>query len=227
MSEIALRRPKWYARANEASFRATTGGYVFQRPSPWMLARPSYYLVTEAQKAELLEGLQRWRLLLMTASVVNLLVIAAIVLPMTLWPKIFVPYLVPMIRAIGPLGLGVTLVAAMLLLMAPLMIVAQVHLARVLRSGLAGAPLTDERITLRDQLPNIARSVPRFVIAIGLVGGLCMMGGSAIAMVDAYLEGHLARGAAIFGFGLGFGALLTAYFVWLIRLRLKQSRATA
>ena len=75
-------------------------------------------------------------------------------------------------------------------------------------------------------MPNIARSVPRFVIAIGLVGGVCMMGGSLIAMVDAYQEGHLARGAAFSGFGLGFGALLTAYFVWLLRLRLKQGRAT-
>ncbi len=227
MTEISLRRAKWYARANEASFRPTSGGYVFQRPSPWMFARPRYYLVTEAQKAELLDGMQRWRLLLMTASLVNLLVIAVVVLPLMLWPKTFVPYLVPLVRAIGPLGLGLLVVAAMTLLMAPLIIIAQVHLARVLRAGLAGAPLTDERIRIRDQLPNIARSVPRFVIAIGLIGGLCTVGGSAISLVDAYHEGHLGRGTAFSGFGLGFGALLTVYFVWLMRLRLKQNEAAA
>src|SRR5436305_42431 len=99
MTETSLRRPSWYARANEASFRPTTGGYVFQRPSPWMFARPHYYLVTETQRAALLEGLRRWRLLLLMASLVNLLVIIGVVLPMTLWPKAFAPLFVPVLRA--------------------------------------------------------------------------------------------------------------------------------
>ena len=67
MTEMSLHRPKWYARANEAAFKPTAGGHVFQRPSPWMFARPRYYLVTDAQKAELLDGLERWRLLLLMA----------------------------------------------------------------------------------------------------------------------------------------------------------------
>ena len=55
---------RWYARANEASFKPIEGGYVFQAPSPWMFARPRYYLVSAAKKAEISAHLARWRLLL-------------------------------------------------------------------------------------------------------------------------------------------------------------------
>jgi hypothetical protein len=226
-TEISLRRPKWYERANEASFKPTAGGYVFQRPAPWLFARARYYLVSEAQKRELLEGLRRWRLLLLMASLVNVLVIIGVVLPMTMWPKTFAPVFVPVLRAVGPLGLGLTVMAAMALAMVPLIVIAQIHLARVLRAGLAGAPLTDERIRMRDQLPDIARSASPFVLAAGLIGGGCMLLGGVFVMVDAYQDGHLARTAPLASIGLVFGALLTAYFVWLLRLRVKQGRATA
>jgi hypothetical protein len=56
--------PRWYEVANEASFKLTPAGHVFQAPSPWIFARSRYYLVSDAQKAELLAGLRRWRLLL-------------------------------------------------------------------------------------------------------------------------------------------------------------------
>src|SRR5258707_6806991 len=81
--------PRWYESANEASFKLTSGGHVFQAPSPWMLARPRYYLVSDAQKAELLAGLGRWRLLLMIVVAVELLLIFSITLPMILWPATF------------------------------------------------------------------------------------------------------------------------------------------
>ena len=146
-------------------------------------------------------------------------------LPIALWPKALAPYLVPLVRGVGAAGLGLIIAAVMLLLMAPLIIAAQVHLARVLRSGLAGAPLTDERIRMRDQVPNIARSAPRSAIAIGLIAGMCVMAGSAIALVDAYFEGHLARTAAFGTPGFVFGLLLVAYFAWLVRLRVKHGAA--
>ena len=227
MSNISQRQPKWYERANEASFKPTAGGYVFQAPSPKVFARPRYYLVTEAQKAQLLEGLGRWRLLLMMASLVNLLVIVVVVLPMTLWPRSFAPVFVPLIRALGPVGLIVAFVAAMALVMTPLIVVAQIHLARVLRAGLAGAPLTDERIKVSEQLPNIARSSSRLLLAAGLIGGALMIAGSAMQLIDAHLEGHLARTAPLAGFALGCGLVLTAYFAWLVRLRAKHNRAAA
>jgi len=227
MTDNALRQPKWYERANEASFKPTAGGYVFQAPSPKVFARPRYYLVTEAQKAQLLEGLGRWRILLLIASLLNVLVIVGVVLPMTLSPKTFAPYLVPVIRAVGPIGLALAVAAAMALVMAPLIVVAQIHLARVLRAGLVGAPLTDERIKVRDQLPNIARSASRLVLVAGLIGGTMLIASSVMMMVDAYQEGHLARNAPLSGFVLMCGVLLTAYFVYLVRLRMKQGRATA
>src|SRR6476619_5650004 len=54
---------KWYEAANEASFKSVAGGYVFQSPNPWIFARPRYYLVNEAQKAQIAERLRRFRLL--------------------------------------------------------------------------------------------------------------------------------------------------------------------
>jgi hypothetical protein len=39
---------------NPFLFREAPGGYVFRAPSPWMFGRASHYLVTDAQKEELL-----------------------------------------------------------------------------------------------------------------------------------------------------------------------------
>ena len=63
--------PRWYECANEASFKLASGGHVFQAPNPWVFARPRYYLVSDAQKTELLARLGRWRLLLTIVMVVE------------------------------------------------------------------------------------------------------------------------------------------------------------
>lgn len=224
MTDTSVRQPKWYERANEASFKPTAGGHVFQAPSPWVFARPRYYLVTEAQKAQLLEGLRRWRLILLMASLLNAAVLVGFVLPMILWPKTLAPYFLPLLRAVGPVGLGIAVAVAMGGVMAPLIVAAQIHLARTLRTGLAGAPLTDERIKVSEQLPRIARSASRLVIAAGLIGGALMIAGGAMQLIDAQLEGHLARAAPWSGFMIACGLMVTAYFLWLVRLRMKQNR---
>jgi hypothetical protein len=93
--------PRWYECANEASFKMASGGHVFQAPSPWMLARPSYYLVSDPQKAELLAGLGRWRLLLMIITVIELLLAFSITLPMVLWPVTFGRLFAPVVLQLG------------------------------------------------------------------------------------------------------------------------------
>jgi hypothetical protein len=214
--------PRWYESANEASFKLTAGGHVFQAPSPWMFARPRYYLVSDAQKAELLAGLGRWRLLLMTVTAIELLLIFSITLPMILWPTAFGRLFAPIFLQLG-FGLFILVLSlAMILLLMPLFAVPQIYLARLLRSVLADAPRTDERITIAEQLPKIATSASGWVLACGLIGGLAIVGGGVLQMYDAYIEGHLARSALTSAASLIAGGLLIAYFVYLRRLKAKS-----
>ena len=218
---------KWYARANEASFKPTSGGYVFQAPSPWIFARPRYYLVSETQKAQLLAGLARWRLLLIVAVVSNFALVGALVFLMQSAPATFARPLVPLAQSLGSFGFVLLLFAVFALMTAPVLAMPQVYLAGVLRAGLVGAPLTDERIRISDQLPKIATSVSRTVLAVGLIAGSVLIVSSLLILLDGYLEGHLLRGALQMIPALLFGALLTAYFVYLLRLRARQKQAAA
>jgi hypothetical protein len=217
--------PRWYECANEASFKLASGGHVFQAPNPWVFARPRYYLVSDAQKTELLARLGRWRLLLMIVMVVELLLAGSITLPMILWPATFGRLFAPIFLQLG-FGLFILILClAMLLLLMPLLAVPQIYLVRALRSVLADAPRTDERITVAEQLPKIAASVSGWVLASGLIGGLAMMGGSIAHMFDAFLEGHLARSAPAGAAGLIAGGLLISYFVYLGRLKAKSKQS--
>ena len=87
--------PRWYECANEASFKSTSEGHVFQAPSPWIFALPRYYLVNDSQKAELLARLGQWRLLLLIATVIELSFTLSIALPMILWPGTCLLYTSP------------------------------------------------------------------------------------------------------------------------------------
>lgn len=215
---------RWYECANEASFKSTPGGHVFQAPSPWMLARPRYYLVNDAQKAALLARLGKWRLLLMIATVMELLLTLSITLPMILWPGPFARLFVPLHNQLGTGLFASVLAVAMILPIVLLFAVPQIHLARTLRSVLADAPQTDERITLGEQLPKIATSVSGKVLIVGLIGGLAMMSGGIAGMADAFLEGHLARSAPANAAILIIGGLLGSYFIYLLRLKAKSKQ---
>jgi hypothetical protein len=218
--------PRWYESANEASFKAIAGGHVFQAPSPWMFARPSYYLVNDAQKAQLLACLGRWRLLLLIVTAIDLALTFAITLPMTVAPGTFGRLFRPVLLQLGPGLFTLLLCAVMLALVMPLYAVPQIYLARKFRALLADAPRTAERISVAEQLPRIAASVSGKILVCGLIGGLAMIGVSLAQMFDAFLAGHLARNmpssAAIFIAG----ALLSSYFVYLMRLK-RQPKHTA
>jgi len=216
---------KWYERANEASFKATSGGYVFQAPSPWMFARPRYYLVDETQKGDLLACLGRWRDLLVAAALANGALTLAVILPTALWPATFVRPILPLYvqLGVGPFMILLSVLFAMVAV--PLFAVPQIYLARSLRPLLAKAPLTQERIKMRDQLPAIAASASGKLLAVGLLGGLAMMSGGILGMLDAYLEGRFGTRALPDVVILTTGALVTAYFGYLVNLRARRKRA--
>lgn len=214
---------KWYEAANEASFKKVAEGYVFQSPSPWIFARPRYYRVNGAQKAEIAVRLGRWRLLTLTLVAITLPIVASVVAFVMLSPATFVRLFQPAIQ----LGMGffiLLMTLLMTLLVAPLVAVPHIYLIRALRSLLADAPRTNERIKMREQLPKIAASVSGKVLVVGLVGGLGMMGGAILMLLDAFFEGHLARNLLLSSPLLVVGGLLTAYFVYLVRLKAKLKR---
>jgi hypothetical protein len=190
-----------------------------------MLAWPRYYLVNDAQKTELLARLGTWRLLLMIAMVIELLLTLSITLPMILWPGPFARLFVPLHNQLGTSLFASVLAAAMILPIVSLFAVPQIYLARTPRSVLADAPQTDERITLGEQLPKIAASVSGKVLAVGLIGGLAMMSGGIAQMLDAFLEDHLARSAPANAAIFIMGGLLGSYFVHLLRLKAKSKQS--
>ena len=181
---------KWYEGANEASFKSVAEGYVFQSPNPLIFARPRYYLVNEAQKAEIAARLRRWRLLTLTLLAITFPIMASVIAFIMLSPATFVRLFQPAIQ----LGFGFFILLTtllMILLVAPLVVVPQIYLIRALRPLLADAPRTNERITMREQLPKIAASVTGKVLVVGLVGGLGMMGGAVLMLLDAFFEVQL------------------------------------
>src|SRR5712692_9044777 len=145
---MTLTMPRWYERANEASFKPVEEGYVFQAPSPWIFARPSYYLVNDAKKAEIFTRLGRWRLLLLLPAPL----IFFLMFPVILLPSTFGRLLLPVYLQLGT-GLFTSLLfTVLLLLMAPFIAMPQIYLARALRPLLADAPRTEERIKLGKQV---------------------------------------------------------------------------
>ena len=211
-------KARWYARANEASFKPTEGGYVFQAPSPWVFARPRYYVVSAAKKEEISAHLARWRLLLF----LPVLGILCFTVPVIAFPSL----LSPLYRQLGSSLFPLFLFAAFTLLMVPLLAVPQIYLARALRPLLADAPRTDERIKVAEQLPVIATAVSTKWLVIGLVSAVAMMVGSGLLILDGVLEGGHAGGALLSSsiFGV-MGGLLAFYFIFLLRLKAKAKPA--
>lgn len=218
---------KWYEAVNQASFRPADGGYVFQSPNPWIFGWPRYYLVNEAQKAQIIPYLGRWRLLLMLTVLAEAIMLASFIAFVKLAPATFLRLMAPVFHfGTGVFAVGMFVV--LMLLMAPLIVIPQLYLNRRLAPVLAVAPRTSQRIVTGDQLAKIASSVSGKVLALGLVGGICMMVAAAADFIDAYSDGRLLGRLlwpALPTFMLG--AAATAYFVYLVRLRAKQRRGNS
>ena len=206
---------KWYEAANEASFKSVAGGYVFQSPNPWIFARPRYYLVNEAQKAQIAERLRRFRLL----NLITLPILVLFFAFMFLSPATFGRLLQPATQ------FGIGFFVLVMALVMPIIAVPHIYLMRALRPLLAGVPRTNERITVAEQLPKIAAPISGKLLAIGVVGGLGMMVGAVLFLLDDFLEGHAGRSLLVSTSLLLLGGLLTGYFVYLLRLKAQLKRS--
>ena len=215
---------KWYEAANEASFKATDGGYVFQSPNPWILARPRYYLVNDTQKAAISERMRRWRILLLTVMMVYFALIGLYIAFTTQSPGTFVGLFRPIIQVVG-MGFFGTVFS--LLMGMTMVLVPHIYLMRGLRRLLSNAPRTSERITVADQLAKIATAVSSKLLVVGTIGGVLVIVGAILLLVDAFVEGHLIRSIAYSTPLLVAGGLAIAYFVKLAKLKAQLRRSEA
>lgn len=187
---------KWYERANELAFKAVAGGFAFQCPNPWVFARPRYYLVNEAQKAEILRHLSRWR-------IANLAMIGVLVVTLVA---------VLLVVQIVPLSYGLPFVYAWAALIIPLCLAPHLYLVWKLAPIVATLPPTDERITLAEQLSGTATSAAKLILYVGLVASLVMVVGGIIGVVDAIDEGRSLLSIGLKVFTTIFGGLLAFWF---------------
>ena len=189
---------RWYERANELAFKAVPGGFVFQCPNPWVFARPRYYLVNEAQKAEILGHLRRWRIA--NLAMIGFLVVTAIA--------------VMLVVQIVPLSYSLPLIYAWAALIIVLCVSLSPHLYRgwKLAPIVATLPPTDQRIRMAEQLSSTATSAAKLLLFVGLVGGVVMVVAGVIGVIDAVNEGRslLSIGSKVFT--TLFGGLLALWF---------------
>src|SRR5262245_48230137 len=92
---------RWYEAANEGSFKATDGGYVFQSPNPWIFARPRYYFVNDTEKAAISERMRRWRILMLTLMMVDFALVGLFLAFITLWPTTLAVLFRPIMQVVG------------------------------------------------------------------------------------------------------------------------------
>lgn len=208
---------RWYEGAEESAFKPTAGGYVFQLPSlTWPFGRPAAYLVDEAQKAALAACLRRQRLQTLLVMMVFMLI--------SLGLGVVIGVSGALAR-LSPAGFAAGFIATFLVVIA-IALLPYFYALRAMRPLLAGVPRTDERITTGEQFERLAGAVSPKLLWLGGAGGMMMIVGSLMSFGDAMADGH-----SVFRFSwqistLGFGALLTGYFVYLGMLRRKAGAGT-
>jgi len=124
----------WSDELVEASFKAAPEGYVFQSPSPWLFARPHYYLVNGAQKAVIGEFIRKRARFGMVSGIVGVVgVLTLATVPLVFFGQYFGPF------------------STWLLAMAfyvPLMFAPHIYYIRLLRPIIRDLPTTDQRFTI-------------------------------------------------------------------------------
>ena len=205
---------RWYEGAEEAAFKPASKGYVAQLPGPGLFCRPRSYIVDKAQKAEIAAALRRQRRLM--------LVLMASLVPVGAAFGLIAGMLHNKGQALSLLwiGIGTALLLFFALAAAAL---AHAHAMRPLRPLLATLPLTDERISLDEQVGRVATSISGKVLAAGLICGPLVVIANVLIAVRSIHGGTFEITVlwnAIAGLG---GAMLTAYFVWLLVMRCRRA----
>jgi hypothetical protein len=170
-----------YDGLEEAPFKRTTGGYVFQSRNPWYFGRSRNYLVNETQKLALAKCIRET-----LQEVRPVAVVAMFVLPVLTLAGAFLL-----------LKLGCRMPLAILLLtlfvFGPYIGMVHVYSMGRLRYLLTDLSRTTERVTLRETITNfvghMSPKLLRFLLICMSVGFI----GSAIGLAGAYYDGHLLR----------------------------------
>jgi hypothetical protein len=199
---------KWYAASYEARFKPVPGGYVFQWPASGGGYRNR--LVNEAQKAEIMNILERWVLLVLLLVLLALPLMAVGLIVIAQVAAIWHP---------SPGQAAGEVLAWLVLAPVVIVFVLVAYPRRRLRPLLATLPTTDERITFREQSETAARKAPGVLLGLGLVLGVLW---TVFSVIEAISEQRLLRAAVWFAIG----AAATANFGWLIILR-KRRRGNA
>jgi hypothetical protein len=203
--------PKWYDGAEEAAFKPVPGGYVAQLPATTLIGRSRRYFVNEAQKDEIAAALRRQRR--------SLLVMLLFVVPLGMVFGSLMGVLHNQDPGLSPLwlALGCLLLAVVVFLAA---VLRSMYVMRSLQPMLGTLPRTQERITLREQVETIAQRVSGKVLVLGIVSGPLMTLSQILPVVDAMQQGRLGFALAWHLIPCLFGALLSAYFAWLLAIRI-------
>ena len=196
----------WVDRLVEASFKAAPEGYVFQSPSPWLFARPHYYLVNDAQKAVIGEFIRKRARFGMVSGIVGVVgVLTLATVPLVFFGQYFGPF------------------STWLLAMAfyvPTMIVPRIYYRRLLRPIIKDLPTTDRRFTISVQLT----AMPKWALYTGIICGLLVVFAAMMASYELMSEGRLAGRWISQVFGITAGVLLAGFSVYGVVLKKKPGK---
>ncbi len=209
------------AEIEAVSFKSLGDRYVFQAASPWLFGRGERYLVTKAQKRELLAILTPRRPVLRIAAITAAIVAWTAVVALAVW--LFSGADQPGTREVAAIFISIVV---------PLFLAVVVALRRNRRRMhpiLAGAPRTEERITRREQRTAMANAVTlrRAVMFGTLWSMICGLQVFALVMRN---DRHPLFGDAqsyIKLFAATLAAGLVAYYLVLIVRKLRQKSAGA
>jgi hypothetical protein len=205
---------KWYDGAEDAAFKPVWGGYVAQLPAASLIGRSRRYFVNAAQKDEIAATLRHQRR--------SLLVLLLFVVPLGAVLGLLMGVLHNQDPGLSPLwfALGYLLLTVVVFLAA---VLRSICLMRSLQPMLATLPRTAERITLREQVETIAKRVSGTVLVLGIVSGPLMTLSQILPVIEAMQQGRLGFALAWHLIPCLFGALLSAYFAWLLAIRLRRN----
>jgi hypothetical protein len=213
--------PRWYDGAEESAFKPVAGGYVAQLPSSGLIGRPRYYLVNDAQKAEIAAVLRRERRWMLGLLAIFFLTLAA-----------FGAGLAVGIahghggRVLSGLSIGIG-ASLLVLVMIGTFAWLHAHVMRPLQPLLATLPPTDERIKFSEQIRALARAVSGKVLVVGIASGIVMIIASSLTVAGVVYEGRSGFTLVWASVMFVWGGLLTAYFAWLITVRKRLNRNSA
>jgi hypothetical protein len=203
---------RWLEGIGEPAFKPVSGGHVFQSPNPWLFARPRYYLVNDAQKAAIGDCLRKRAIFALFGLLV---IVVAMALALALVVYLGLPRLSPVLAGIS--------VAVVLLI--PVLIAPHIYLMRMLGPIIRDLPTTDQRITTREQFAKIAVGSPKWLLYVGMSGGLLMVLGGMFGLYDLASEGGSAGRWTSTVVSTTAGVLMTAYFAYLV-IKKKAARAS-